>query len=201
MALLTDGRFSGATRGLKARTEPDPVHLRAVEPYSPGAKLRDTISSQEEAEERRLWADYYEAMARALEIMRTEGTIAATIARVLAEHAAADEALARIKEIRAIPWIAGQSLVRYARQHRGLGGRVLHGHSFTNLITLPNSGCGLRDGPRGTFYIATPASTGGEVWIADAIAGTATLLAYGVGNPCGIAYDRSHRVLYVRNQG
>lgn len=64
--------------------------------------MRDTISSQEEAEERRLWADYYEAMARALEIIRTEGTVAAAIARIAAEHAAADEALARIKEIRAI---------------------------------------------------------------------------------------------------
>jgi hypothetical protein len=65
--------------------------------------LRDTISSQEEAEERRLWADYYEAMARALEIIRGEGTVAATIARIAAEHAAADQALARIKAIRAIP--------------------------------------------------------------------------------------------------
>jgi len=38
------------------------------------AIVRSQLSDAEAAEERRLWADYYEATARALEIMRREGT-------------------------------------------------------------------------------------------------------------------------------
>ena len=53
-------------------------------------------------EERRLWADFYEAMARVLEIMKSEGTSKAVLERVAAEQARADRALARIKEIRGL---------------------------------------------------------------------------------------------------
>ena len=65
--------------------------------------MRYTVSQAEAAEERRLWADYYEAIARALEIMRREGCAAeGAVARIVAEDAAAARALARIKEIRRI---------------------------------------------------------------------------------------------------
>lgn len=64
--------------------------------------MRSTISEDEAAEERRLWADYYEAMARVLEIMRLEGTAGAAVSRILAEDATAGRAIARIKEIRRI---------------------------------------------------------------------------------------------------
>lgn len=54
------------------------------------------------AEETRLWADYYDAVSRALEIMKAEGTGEAVLQRVAAQQALADRALARIKEIRAL---------------------------------------------------------------------------------------------------
>lgn len=53
-------------------------------------------------EERRLWADLYEALERALEIMKAEGTGEAVLRRVATQQALADEALARIKEIRKV---------------------------------------------------------------------------------------------------
>lgn len=64
--------------------------------------MRSTVSEDEAAEERRLWADYYEAMARVLEIMRLEGTAEAAVSRILAEDATAGRAIARIKKIRRI---------------------------------------------------------------------------------------------------
>ncbi len=64
--------------------------------------MRDVITPDEAAEERRLWADYYEATARALEIMRAEGTAAAALPRIVEEDARAAAAIQRIKEIRGL---------------------------------------------------------------------------------------------------
>jgi hypothetical protein len=64
--------------------------------------MRDEITAPEAAEERRLWADYYEATARALEIMRAEGTTTATLLRIAAEDEKAAAAIERIKAIRGI---------------------------------------------------------------------------------------------------
>jgi len=65
--------------------------------------VRAELSDRETAEERRLWADYYEAVARIPEIMRREGTPEAQVlSQILAEHVAATSALARIKQIRGI---------------------------------------------------------------------------------------------------
>jgi hypothetical protein len=64
--------------------------------------MRDVITPSEAAEERRLWADYYEATARALEIMRTEGTTATVLPRVVEEDTKAAAAIKRLKEIRGI---------------------------------------------------------------------------------------------------
>jgi hypothetical protein len=61
--------------------------------------VRDTLTPEEAAEERRLWADYYEAMERVLEIMRREGTADAAVARIVAEDAIASRAIARIKQL------------------------------------------------------------------------------------------------------
>jgi hypothetical protein len=60
-------------------------------------------TSEDAAEERRLWADFYEATARVLELMRSEGTGEAVVPQIAAEHAAADRALARLKQLRGIP--------------------------------------------------------------------------------------------------
>jgi hypothetical protein len=59
-------------------------------------------NSGESSEELRLWADYYEATARVLEIMRTQGTTAAAVAQIVAEETKAAGAIKRIKEIRGI---------------------------------------------------------------------------------------------------
>jgi len=64
--------------------------------------MREVVTPSEAAEERRLWADYYEATARALEIMRLGGTVAAVLPRLLEEEANAAAAIKRIKEIRGI---------------------------------------------------------------------------------------------------
>jgi cytosine/adenosine deaminase-related metal-dependent hydrolase len=64
--------------------------------------MRDEITAAEAAEELQLWADYYEATARALEIMRAEGTTTATLVRIAAEDAKAAAAIERIKAIRGI---------------------------------------------------------------------------------------------------
>lgn len=69
--------------------------------------MRSTISAtefpEESAEERRLWADYYEAMARVLELIRREGTQGEVVSRIVTQDEIAGHALARIKEIRGIP--------------------------------------------------------------------------------------------------
>ena len=59
-------------------------------------------ADSDSVEERRLWADLYEALARALEIMKAEGTGEAVLRRVAAQQALADKALARIKELRGV---------------------------------------------------------------------------------------------------
>lgn len=64
--------------------------------------MRATITSAETPEERRLWADYYEATARILEIMRAEGTGGVALSRILTHQALANRAIARIKEIHGI---------------------------------------------------------------------------------------------------
>jgi hypothetical protein len=74
----------------------------AIELPSEELPLRDKLTPAEAAEELRLWADYYEATARALEIMRAEGTTAATLVRIVAEDARASAAIERIKEIRGL---------------------------------------------------------------------------------------------------
>jgi hypothetical protein len=67
--------------------------------------LRATVEGSEElsSEERRLWADYYESLARVIDLIRREGTNGEVICRILAEDAIGSRALARIKEIRGVP--------------------------------------------------------------------------------------------------
>jgi hypothetical protein len=65
--------------------------------------VHDTLTPEEAAEERRLWADYYEAVARILEIMRREGTAEAAVSRIVAEDSTASRAIARIKQLHGIP--------------------------------------------------------------------------------------------------
>ena len=64
--------------------------------------VRFTLSEDEAAEERRLWADYYEATARVLEIIRREGTAGGAVSHIVEQDAIAGRAIARIKEIRRI---------------------------------------------------------------------------------------------------
>jgi len=64
--------------------------------------VRVTLTSREAVEELRLWADYYEARAAALEIMRREGTAGAALAQIVARDTLARSTLARIKEIREV---------------------------------------------------------------------------------------------------
>ncbi len=71
--------------------------------------MDDSIKPEEAAEELRLWADYYEATARTLELVRTGGTTGATFAEIVREHAKAAAAIRRIKEIRGIKDKAGGS--------------------------------------------------------------------------------------------
>jgi hypothetical protein len=98
---LTPGFHGVRARGNSPR-------LKAMSPRprtdltSQKSHMREEISAEEAAEERRLWADYYEATARALEIMRSEGTTTATLPRIAAEDARAAAAIARIKAIRGI---------------------------------------------------------------------------------------------------
>jgi hypothetical protein len=66
---------------------------------SESRRLSETVTPAEGAEELRLWADYYEATKRALEIMRSEGASKTTLARIAAEDERAAAAMKRIKEI------------------------------------------------------------------------------------------------------
>jgi hypothetical protein len=78
-----------------------------MDPCGTGAARKITqmeflISAKEASEELRLWADYYEATARILEIMRSQGTTTAAVAQILAEQVKAAGVLKRIKKIRGI---------------------------------------------------------------------------------------------------
>jgi hypothetical protein len=64
--------------------------------------VRHDLTPDEAAEERRLWADYYEAVERVLEIMRREGTLDAILPRIVAEDSTASRAIARIKQLHGI---------------------------------------------------------------------------------------------------
>lgn len=64
--------------------------------------MRNAVTSEEAAEELRLWADYYEATARALELVRAGGATQETLPQVVVEHAKATTAIKRIKQIRGI---------------------------------------------------------------------------------------------------
>jgi hypothetical protein len=65
--------------------------------------VHDILTPEEAAEERRLWADYFEALGRVLEIMRREGTAATVVPRIVAEDSTASHAIARIKQLHGIP--------------------------------------------------------------------------------------------------
>jgi len=60
------------------------------------------MTPEEAAEVRRLWADYYDAAARALEIMRQEGTTEAVLPRLAIVSAQAAATMKRLKEIHGI---------------------------------------------------------------------------------------------------
>jgi hypothetical protein len=66
------------------------------------ASVRDPITPSEAAEELRLWADYYEAIKRAVEILRAGEATEVTLRRILTEDAKAAAAIRRIREIRGI---------------------------------------------------------------------------------------------------
>jgi hypothetical protein len=83
-----------------AAMKPRPAHLASSNP------IPREVTPVEQAEELRLWADYYEATAHIMEIMRAEGTGAATLPRIAAEEARAAAAIKRIKEIRGLDAIA-----------------------------------------------------------------------------------------------
>lgn len=68
---------------------------------SPAAQR--ALTREETAEERRLWADYYDAVRRQLEIMRREGTAELAASGIFAEHAAASRAIARLKQLYGLP--------------------------------------------------------------------------------------------------
>jgi hypothetical protein len=82
--------YPGVSPGAAPRLLPKTMHVEFL------------ISTEEDSEELRLWADYYEATARVLEIMRTQGTTAAAVEQILAEEAKAARAFKKIKEIRGI---------------------------------------------------------------------------------------------------
>ena len=65
--------------------------------------MRGSLTPEEAAEERRLWADYYEAVERLLEIMRRQGTSQAAISQIVAEDSTANRAIRRIKQLHGIP--------------------------------------------------------------------------------------------------
>lgn len=64
--------------------------------------MRDPVTADEAAEERRLWADYYEASAHALALLRGGAATPAAVSEIVAEDAKAAAAIRRIKEIRGI---------------------------------------------------------------------------------------------------
>jgi hypothetical protein len=73
-----------------------------VQALSNDSAARREVTPQEQAEELRLWADYYEATAHIMETMRAVGTSAATLPRIATAEARAAAAIRRIKEIRGL---------------------------------------------------------------------------------------------------
>jgi hypothetical protein len=57
-------------------------------------------AADQSAEELRLWADYYEAVSRALDIVRAGGITPAAFQEVVAANARANATLARIRQLR-----------------------------------------------------------------------------------------------------
>ena len=74
------------------------------------------------------------------------------------------------------------------------------GTQFTRVVTLPHAGTGLTRDPAGTFYTATAFNGLGEVWIIDAAAGLALLLADGLAGPSPVAFDPLTGRLYVSEE-
>lgn len=64
--------------------------------------MHGTLTPEEAAEERRLWADYYEALEGLLELMRREGTSEAATSRIVEGDETARRAIARIKQLRGL---------------------------------------------------------------------------------------------------
>jgi len=64
--------------------------------------MREVVTPEEAAEELRLWADYYEATTRALDLVRTGSATIDTLSLIVAEDARAAAAIKRIKTIRGI---------------------------------------------------------------------------------------------------
>jgi hypothetical protein len=71
--------------------------------FTGAATVHEILTPEEAAEERRLWADYYESVARILEIMRRDGTTEPAVARIVAEDTTARRAIARLKQLHRIP--------------------------------------------------------------------------------------------------
>jgi hypothetical protein len=71
----------------------------SVEESVGGGTVRVSVTAQQSPEELRLWADYYEARQRALEIMRRDGTAGAALAQIVAQDTLAHRLMARLKQI------------------------------------------------------------------------------------------------------
>jgi hypothetical protein len=76
------------------------AETRVVGIRSDALLISDPAAARDQsAEELRLWADYYEAVTRALEIVRGGCVTPATFREVLAANARASATLTRIKQI------------------------------------------------------------------------------------------------------
>lgn len=98
-------------------------------------------------------------------------------------------------------WGPDDHLYTVGHDGKNFGLFRLDGNSFTRLAFLPHAGIGLTFDPNGYFYTATNnAGTNQEVWRIDPRSGAAELLASGLGEPAGIAYDVTTNRLFVRDQ-
>jgi hypothetical protein len=77
----------------------------------------------------------------------------------------------------------------------------LDGSTFTRVATLPRGAFGLTRDPAGIFYANVSADGAGEVWMIDATAGTASLLASQLSHPQAVGYDPMTSRLYVVEDG
>ena len=69
---------------------------------SDASRTPDVAAAGQGGEELRLWADYYEAVTRALEIVRAGSITGAAFTDICSEHLKAAAALERIQQIRGI---------------------------------------------------------------------------------------------------